>query len=124
MHAMKLIHNHIKSLTFLCVALVGTALGGCNVYKINVQQGNYLKDEKLAQLEVGMTKRQVQFLLGSPIVQDAFHPDRWDYVFWFKNGRNDQVSQRALTVYFDGDVVERFELPEDYVAPAEASDAN
>lgn len=92
-------------------------LSGCHVYKINVQQGNYLKDEKLAQLKVGMTKRQVQFLLGSPIVQDAFHPDRWDYVFWFKNGRNDQVSQRSMTVYFDGDVVESFELPPDYVNP-------
>lgn len=105
----------------LAVAFALT-LSGCNVYKINVQQGNYLKDEKLAQLKVGMTKRQVQFLLGSPIVQDAFHPDRWDYVFWFKNGRNDQVSQRSMTVYFDGDVVERFELPEDYVNP-DAADA-
>ncbi|MEM6640388.1 MAG: outer membrane protein assembly factor BamE [Pseudomonadota bacterium] len=113
--------NNIKSLRILGILLLSLVTGGCHVYKINIQQGNYLKDEKLAQLEVGMTKRQVRFLLGSPIVQDAFHPDRWDYVFWFKNGRDDSVLQRKLTVVFEGDTVADIVLPDDYVAPAEAS---
>jgi len=113
---MNAIRHYIKA---LLVALACAALAGCGVYKINVQQGNYLKDEKLAQLKVGMTKRQVQYLLGSPIVQDAFHPNRWDYVFSFRNGKTDQTAKRSMRVYFDGDLVERIELPENYVAPTE-----
>ncbi len=109
--------NYIKSLAAALVAIALLGAPGCSVYKINVQQGNYLKDEKLSQLEVGMTRRQVQFLLGSPIVQDAFHPERWDYVFSFRNGRTDTTSKRSLTIYFDGDTVERIRFPDDYEAP-------
>ncbi|MFK7887616.1 MAG: outer membrane protein assembly factor BamE [Gammaproteobacteria bacterium] len=116
--------NTIRQYTkALLVTLTCAALTGCGVYKINVQQGNYLKDEKLAQLKVGMTKRQVQYLLGSPIVQDAFHPDRWDYVFSYRNGKTDQTAKRSMRIYFDGDLVESFELPDNYVAPAQ-SDAS
>ncbi len=118
---MNRIANYTKPLRRLLIVCLAAAACGCSVYKINVQQGNYLKDEKIAQLKVGMTKRQVQYLLGSPIVQDAFHPDRWDYLFWFKNGRDDSVQQRAMTVYFDGDVVKSFTLPEDYEPPSDDS---
>lgn len=109
--------NYIKTLAAALVAVGLLSASGCTVYKINVQQGNYLKDEKLSQLEVGMTRRQVQFLLGSPIVQDAFHPERWDYVFSFRNGRTNQTSKRNLTIIFDGDTVESIRFPDDYVAP-------
>ena len=115
---MNVIQNYIKSTAALLVLVAVMAQPGCGVYKINVQQGNYIKDEKLAQLKVGMTKRQVQFLMGSPIVQDAFHPDRWDYVFSYRNGRTNRTAQRNMTIFFDGDAVEEIAYPKDYVAPA------
>ena len=88
-----------------CAATV--TVGGCGIYKINIQQGNYLDDERIAELKVGMTKRQVEFLLGSPAIRDSFHPDRWDYVFYFRNGKTEEVQQRKITVLFNGDQVER-----------------
>src|SRR5688572_9091823 len=62
------------------------ALGAC-VYRINIQQGNFLDPKALEQLQAGMTRSQVRFLLGTPMVADAFDPDRWDYVYYFKRGR-------------------------------------
>ncbi|MFK8016798.1 MAG: outer membrane protein assembly factor BamE [Gammaproteobacteria bacterium] len=114
-----MIRNYIKSLAALLALAAVMTQSGCGVYKINVQQGNYIKNEKLAQLKVGMTKRQVQFLMGSPIVQDAFHPERWDYVFSYRNGRTDQTSLRNMTIFFDGDTVEKIDYPDDYVPPVE-----
>lgn len=56
-----------------------------------------------------MTRSQVQFLLGTPMVADSFHRDRWDYAYYFRQGRSKDVQQRWLVVYFDGDLVERIE---------------
>jgi outer membrane protein assembly factor BamE len=118
---MNAIQHYIKA---ALVALCCAGLAGCGVYKINVQQGNYIKDDKVAQLKVGMTKRQVQYLMGSPIIQDAFHPDRWDYVFSFRNGKTNTTGRNNMSIYFDGDVVERIVLPENYVPPEDKSEAS
>ena len=83
----------------------GLALGTGCVYRIDIQQGNYLGDEKIQQVQVGMTKDQVRFLLGTPIIQDPFHPDRWDYVYYYKRGRSRNVDQRQMTIFFDEDAV-------------------
>lgn len=84
----------------LCVIAV-LALSGCNlVYKQDVQQGNVLDEDSVAQLELGMTKRQVQVLLGSPSVQSPFHADRWDYVNTFTRRGTDQF-KRVLTLRFE-----------------------
>jgi outer membrane protein assembly factor BamE len=68
-----------------------------------------LDEEDISQIEVGMTRSQVQFLLGTPMVADSFHRDRWDYAYYFRQGRSKDVQQRWLVVYFDGDLVERIE---------------
>jgi outer membrane protein assembly factor BamE len=115
---MNVLANHIKTLVAVLALSAAFSLPGCTVYKINVQQGNYLKDDKIAQLKVGMTRRQVQYLLGSPILQDPFHPDRWDYIFYFRNGKTNKVSKRNMVIFFDGDAVESIKLPADYVAPS------
>lgn len=79
-------------------------LGGCTVHKPDVQQGNIIEPEVLAQLHPGLSKKQVKFLMGTPIIQDPFHPWRWDYIYWFKAQGKPAVRQQ-VTVYFDKGVV-------------------
>jgi len=70
-------------------------------YKIDVRQGNYITQDMVAQLKPGMTRDQVRFVLGTPLVTDIFHADRWDYVYRFKPGRG-EAQQRRLSVFFEG----------------------
>ncbi len=84
--------------------LILAVAGGC-VYQANLSQGNLLKQEDLDQVEVGMTRRQVRFLLGTPMIDDPFHEERWDYIYYLKIGRDDAIFKRWLSVYFDGDHV-------------------
>jgi outer membrane protein assembly factor BamE len=69
-------------------------------YKIDVRQGNYVTQEMVAQLKPGMTKDQVRFVLGTPLLTDMFHAERWDYVYRFKPGRA-EAQQRRLSVFFE-----------------------
>lgn len=89
----------------LLAALAGTAC----VYRIDIQQGNLLDDDTIVQVEVGMTRSQVQFLLGTPMVADSFHRDRWDYAYYLSRGRSPEREQRWLVVYFGEDRVTRVE---------------
>jgi outer membrane protein assembly factor BamE len=85
---------------------------GVTPYKIEIQQGNYVSQDMVAQLKPGMTKEQVRFALGTPLLIDIFHADRWDYVYW-KEASDGRREQRKLAVFFedgklarlDGDVV-------------------
>jgi outer membrane protein assembly factor BamE len=88
--------------------LVTLSLSAC-VYRIDVQQGNLLDDEDVGQVQVGMTRSQVQFLLGTPMIADSFHRDRWDYAYYLRRGRSNDVVQRWIVVYFDEDRVARVE---------------
>lgn len=89
----------------LCAALL---LSGCAIHKPDVQQGNIMEPDMLAQLHPGLSKKQVQFLMGTPIIEDPFHPERWDYVYWLKAHHHKPVQHR-VTVFFDNDVVSRIE---------------
>ena len=91
--------------TALLAALLTT---GC-VYKMNIQQGNYLVADSVSQLKEGMTRSQVRFLLGTPMVPDAFDESRWDYYYFFSSRRIEQPLKRRLTVYFQDDKVQRIE---------------
>jgi len=81
---------------------------GC-VYKMSIQQGNYLVAESVSQLKEGMTRSQVRFLLGTPMVPDAFDADRWDYYYFFSSRNYKQPLKRRLTVFFADEKVQRFE---------------
>jgi outer membrane protein assembly factor BamE len=83
-------------------------LQGC-VYRMTIQQGNFLEERAVTQLQVGMTRSQVRYLLGTPMVPDAFDKDRWDYLYYLKRGRLKKPDQRHLIVYFQEDKVSRFE---------------
>lgn len=73
-----------------------------NPYRPDMQQGNLVTKEMVEQLHLGMTKLQVQFLLGVPLLRDMFHQDRWDYVYYL-NPRFGQPEHRRLTVFFDAE---------------------
>ena len=89
-------------------ALLAVPLGGC-VYRMNIQQGNYLEGKTVDQLQLGMTRSQVRYLLGTPLVPAVFDKDRWDYVYYFKHGRLRHPEERHLAVYFNQDKVARIE---------------
>ncbi len=93
----------------VCVAVLSFGLSGCGGYRINVLQGNFLDQEKIDQISQGMSRNQVKYLLGTPMVADSFHEDRWDYVYQFRIGKTQQVISRKVTVFFDGDEVRNVE---------------
>ena len=88
------------------LALLGSA-SGC-VYRVTVQQGNYLEKRNTDQLTTGMTKVQVRYLLGTPMMPSIFDNDRWDYLYYLKVGRQSPI-QRQLTVYFKDDKVDKID---------------
>ena len=91
-----------------------------NEYKIDIQQGNVLSQEAVAQLKPGQTRDQVRFLLGTPMVADIFHQQRWDYVYQYRNGQTGKVESRQFTVFFDAEG--RLQRVEGDVAVAEVGE--
>jgi outer membrane protein assembly factor BamE len=73
---------------------------GVTPYRMEIQQGNFVSQEMVSQLKQGMTREQVRFILGTPMVTDIFHPDRWDYVYW-REASDGKREQRKLIVFFD-----------------------
>ena len=95
-------------LTFFCLA----ATSGC-VYRANISQGNLIKQEDLDQAEIGMTQNQVRFLLGTPMIQDAFSHNRWDYIYYITIGRDDAVQKRWVSIYFTDEIVSEIRMDQE-----------
>lgn len=75
-------------------------------YRIDIRQGNYITQEMVAQLKPGMTRDQVRFILGTPLVADIFHAERWDYIYSFRPGRG-EMQLRRLAVFFEDNKLAR-----------------
>jgi outer membrane protein assembly factor BamE len=111
----------------LIAAAMMTVLAGCSTYdsitqrfaqhitpfRITIVQGNFVSQEAANQMKVGMTRDEVKALLGTPLLADMFHADRWDYIFYFKRGSTSVVQQRDFTVTFSGDRVASWKGGED-----------
>jgi outer membrane protein assembly factor BamE len=80
------------------------ATSGC-VYRANIAQGNLIEQEDLDQAEIGMTRNQIRFLLGTPMIDDPFSQGRWDYVYYLKVARNDATFKRWISIFFEDDAV-------------------
>ena len=97
----------------LIISLALAFLAGCSswgfpgVYRINVEQGNIITQDMVDQLRPGMTKRQVIFVMGTPLVRDPFHQDRWDYVYNYQPGGGTRGQER-LSVFFANDQLINF----------------
>ena len=116
------------------VLLAGVALAaGCStidtyaptlrtfgVYKLDINQGNYISQDQVDKLRVGQTRQQVKLVMGTPLIESVFRNDRWDYSYLFiRQGRT--VEQRNFTVYFVDEKVARWEGDEQ---PASAAELN
>ncbi|MBV9620205.1 MAG: outer membrane protein assembly factor BamE [Gammaproteobacteria bacterium] len=112
----------MRSHPFRVLLAVLALLGAGCVYRMDIQQGNYLEGKRVDQLQVGMTRSQVRYLLGTPMVPDLFDKDRWDYLFYFQRGRLHRPQRRHLVVYFKEDKVASFERDNIPNAPPPAPD--
>lgn len=101
-------------IVFLLLSLFLAACTSLSEYRVPIRQGNYVTQKKVEQLSPGMSRSQVQSILGSPLVMDAFHQNRWDYVYTYDDGKG-KLTGNKLSVYFDGDSLTKVEgngLPE------------
>jgi len=92
-----------RLLIFGAVCSLLAACSSFNPYKIDVQQGNVLTQEMVAQLKPGQTRAQGRFILRTPLLTDIFHQQRWEYVYSYRKGRTGEVETRQFSVYFDKD---------------------
>ena len=113
-----------RSIPSLAAAAVLALLGGCQSlqnsdsffgvitpYRIDIVQGNVLTKEQVERVKVGMSRTQVRDLLGSPLLTDPFHEDRWDYVFTIRR-QGTEPQRRAAVLQFDGDSLKSIDAPE------------
>jgi outer membrane protein assembly factor BamE len=91
-------------LLFLLLPIV--AISGACVHRMEIQQGNYVSQEAASKLRLGMTKDQVRFVLGTPLLADIFHADRWDYVYFRRRENSRETEERRFALFFrDGTLV-------------------
>lgn len=98
----------MQKIIIIMMCSAALALSACSVHKLDIQQGNVITPDMRAQIKPGMSKRQINFVLGSPMLIDPFHRDRWDYVYSLSKGHKAPEVQR-ITLFFDGDTLARIE---------------
>lgn len=102
--------NMLKPVRAIALTAAASLLGACSnlefpwVYRINIDQGNIITQEMVDQLKPGLSRDQVKFVMGSPLVIDPFHPDRWDYVYTLRKGDGSRKREQ-LSVYFKDDAL-------------------
>jgi len=89
------------------LSLLTAACGVLTPYRIEIQQGNYVTQEMAAQLKPGLTRDQVRFVMGTPLLTDIFHEERWDYVFVRQRANSKEVEHRRVAVFFENGKVKR-----------------
>jgi outer membrane protein assembly factor BamE len=90
--------------TALITGLAIVTLSGC-VYRMDIPQGNRIDPALVEQLEIGMSRNQVEFLLGTPSIVDLHHPDQWFYVFYLKTGDDGDIQKSVMTLTFTGNLL-------------------
>mgnify|MGYP001594140607 FL=1 len=99
---------------------VGLPVPDLKPYRMEIQQGNFVSQEMVSQLKLGMSKDQVRFVLGTPLITDSFHAERWDYVFRRQRANSRELEQRKIAVFFEDGKLKRIEGD---VTPAPGADA-
>ena len=101
-----------------CLVLIVLLAAGCSYiptipgttpYKMEIQQGNFVTQEMISKLTLGMSREQVRFILGTPLVTDVFHADRWDYVFARRPQGGGPIEQRRFALFFEDSKLKRIE---------------
>ncbi|HCH68973.1 MAG TPA: outer membrane protein assembly factor BamE [Colwellia sp.] len=111
----------------IAIITIALSLSACSswVYRIDIPQGNYLEQKSIDKIQIGMTKEQVKFILGSPVLVDTFDNNTWYYVYRFKSGRNKKLdTQKSFTIKFADDKLISangdFKLSENFNTPFNA----
>lgn len=91
---------------FLFIISLVFSVSACTIHRIDIQQGNVITKDMVDQLKVGMTKRQVTFVMGTPLIQDPFHQSRWDYIFTLQPGNTRKITKyKLVTLLFKDEIV-------------------
>ena len=116
----------MKKILIITLLLAGCSnipmLPSLQPYKIDIQQGNYVTQDMIAKLKPGMSRSQVRFALGTPLLVDPFRTDRWDYVYTYQK-QGELTEQRTVTVVFRGEQLDRIEGDVVAAKPAAAAPA-
>lgn len=105
----------MKVIGRICSAIIIISLTACagfapSIYKLDVRQGNVIEADLVEQLETGMSKQQVQELLGTPLITDPFNQQRWDYVYaYYPRGNKKAGEEQRLTLFFEGESLSRID---------------
>ncbi|GIU51172.1 outer membrane protein assembly factor BamE [Shewanella sairae] len=119
-----------KSLTLLGAAALTLSLSSCGVfdyliYKPDIPQGNYMEKQQVEKLRIDMTKEQVEYVLGRPVLRDSFSDDTWYYVYHYKSGRDASIIHKELILNFNGDILAEvtgdYELSPEFDVPLNES---
>lgn len=110
----------IAALLLASCGSVGLPTPDLKPYRMEIQQGNFVSQEMVSQLKLGMSKDQVRFVLGTPLITDSFHAERWDYVFRRQRANSRELEQRKIAVFFEDGKLKRIEGD---VMPASPADA-
>lgn len=100
-----------NKISFVFLAAISVFIAGCSSfspYKMEIRQGNYVAEDARQKIRLGMSRQQVVSVLGSPLVSDVFHANRWDYIYRLEE-KAKVVEQQRLTLYFEGDFVKRID---------------
>lgn len=111
----------IASLLLASCGSVGLPMLDLKPYRIEIQQGNFVSQEMVSKLKPGMTKDQVRFVLGTPLITDSFHAERWDYVFRRQRVNSTELEQRKIAVFFEDGKLKRIDGDVKPAANAEAA---
>ncbi len=98
-------------MTILLVILTSITLAGCvRSYRVEIQQGNVISAEQIEKLTPGTSRNEVRFILGTPLIADPFHAERWDYFYSLDPAKGEQVTKYRLSIWFENDLVTRTEV--------------
>lgn len=98
----------MKSFLIYLLCMTCLVISSCSIHQIDIQQGNVITPELVAQVKPGMDKKQVAFILGTPLIKDTFHHDRWDYIYMLQPHKG-KVERYHIALYFDDDKLVRIE---------------
>lgn len=100
-----------KSLVLLafCLLLQGCSALDWLIYQPDIEQGNYITQEQIDKLRMGMNRKQVRYIFGQPMIQDSFDDSRWYYTYFVWSGKNNAVTQKNLTIHFKNNQVDQVE---------------
>ena len=98
----------MRKISLLLISLLFTQLIVSCAYKPDVQQGNTFNEKQISQLKIGMTQQQVTFIMGTALLKDTFHKNRWDYIYTFAKGRA-KAERKLLTLYFKDNLLSKID---------------